>query len=98
MFFSCEYCEIFKNTYFDEHLRMAASTPSNVSMADIISKYTDNNLKNIALQDLHEWHFLFFSSFLLKKENIHDQKLDINFSCTDFLFPLKLYWHLVLEL
>ena len=22
--FSCEYCEIFKNTYFEEHLRMAA--------------------------------------------------------------------------
>ena len=21
----CEYCEIFKNTYFEEHLRMAAS-------------------------------------------------------------------------
>ena len=23
--FSCEYCKIFKNTYFEEHLRMAAS-------------------------------------------------------------------------
>ena len=23
--FSCEYCEIFKNTYFDKHLRTAAS-------------------------------------------------------------------------
>ena len=23
--FSCEYCEISKNTYFEEHLRMAAS-------------------------------------------------------------------------
>ena len=23
--FSCEYCEIFKNTYFVEHLRVAAS-------------------------------------------------------------------------
>ena len=23
--FSCEYCEIFKNTYFEEHLQMAAS-------------------------------------------------------------------------
>ena len=22
---SCEYCKIFKNTYFEEHLRMAAS-------------------------------------------------------------------------
>ena len=22
---SCEYCEIFKNTYFEEHLRTAAS-------------------------------------------------------------------------
>ena len=24
--FSCEYCEIFKNTYFEKHLRTAAST------------------------------------------------------------------------
>ena len=23
--FSCEYCKIFKNTYFEEHLRTAAS-------------------------------------------------------------------------
>ena len=23
--FSCEYCEIFQNTYFEEHLRTAAS-------------------------------------------------------------------------
>ena len=23
--FSCEYCEIFKNTYFEEHLRTATS-------------------------------------------------------------------------
>ena len=23
--FSCEYCEIFKNTYFEEHLKIAAS-------------------------------------------------------------------------
>ena len=23
--FSCEYCETFKNTYFEEHLRMAAT-------------------------------------------------------------------------
>ena len=23
--FSCEYCEIFKNTYFEEHLRKAAT-------------------------------------------------------------------------
>ena len=22
--FSCEYCKIFKNTYFEKHLRMAA--------------------------------------------------------------------------
>ena len=22
----CEYCEIFKNTYFEKHLRMAATT------------------------------------------------------------------------
>ena len=28
--FSCEYCEIFKNTYFEEHLRTAASDIINI--------------------------------------------------------------------
>ena len=28
--FSCEYCEIFKNTYFKEHLRTAASGDSDI--------------------------------------------------------------------
>ena len=27
--FSCDFCEIFQNTYFVEHLQMAASIPSN---------------------------------------------------------------------
>ena len=28
--FPCEYCKIFKNTYFEEHLRTAASEPKTV--------------------------------------------------------------------
>ena len=27
--FSCEYCEILKNTYFEEHIRTAASADGN---------------------------------------------------------------------
>ena len=35
MFF-CEYCEIFKNTYFGEHLRTATSiTPKNQRFSDV---------------------------------------------------------------
>ena len=29
--FSYEYCEIFKNTYFEEHLQTAASSSENIS-------------------------------------------------------------------
>ena len=28
--FSCEFCKIFKNTFFTEHLRMTASAVSNI--------------------------------------------------------------------
>ena len=37
--FSCEYCEVFKNTYFEEHLRTAASEITN-------SHITKPNIKN----------------------------------------------------
>ena len=33
--FSCEYSKTFKNTYFEEHLRMAASMQSTTYLRDI---------------------------------------------------------------
>ena len=42
MFF-CEYCEIFKNTYFEEHLRKAASGDfNNHSSSQVLYKVIKN--------------------------------------------------------
>ena len=36
--FSCEYCEIFKNTYFEEHLRTVASLKTHLNNKNILDK------------------------------------------------------------
>ena len=36
---SCEYCEIFKNIYFEQHLRTAAS---NMSVTNLITQFSIN--------------------------------------------------------
>ena len=48
--FSCEYCKIFKNTYFEEHLRTAASGftgfrdfPSNI----YLFKFNNRNIRKM---------------------------------------------------
>ena len=48
--FSCEYCEIFKNIYFEEHLRMANSEkqnnlPNNKALKSVLRKSV--SLKNL---------------------------------------------------
>ena len=49
--FSCEYCEIFKNIYFEEHLRMANSEkqnnlPNNKALKSVLRKSVSRkNLK-----------------------------------------------------
>ena len=37
--FSCEFCEICKNTFFTEHIRMTASVPQNLSESMFFRKY-----------------------------------------------------------
>ena len=37
--FSCEYCEIWKNTYFKEHLRQAASKFKSVPVKIAVFSY-----------------------------------------------------------
>ena len=45
--FSCEYCEIFKNTYLEEHLRSAASTGPCLMKAWLDTKWLLMSIKNI---------------------------------------------------
>ena len=42
--FSCEYCEIFKNTYFEEHLRTAASVYVKKKLKPTWSPYVEDLL------------------------------------------------------
>ena len=60
--FSCDYWEIFKNTYFEEHLRTAASVHS-----EDLLKYKNCVVKNM-LQERY-WH-----GFWVYKEKCHLQE------------------------
>ena len=60
--FSCEYCKIFKNNYFEEHPRTAAS--------EILFFKTDV-LKY--LLKVTEWH-LYWSVFLMKLHALKPRK------------------------
>ena len=60
-FFSCEYCKIFKNTWFGQHLWTASNITRNMEIEkDIFSKTKQNKKKNI--KNLAKW----------KKLNFHD--------------------------
>ena len=53
--FSCEYCEVFKNTYFEEHLPTAASVQSNiVSDKKTKKKYIQANVLHKFIS--HFWY------------------------------------------
>ena len=62
--FSCEYCETFKNTYFEEHLRTAASLPLYVSVHHKWNKLTTLTL------NIQRWYFTRVASFLILWNNI----------------------------
>ena len=62
--FSCEYCEIFKNTYFEEHLRTAVSI---------------DNLKNDLIARLKYFDQHRFEKFIVADDNddkVDDFKFD----------------------
>ena len=48
--FSCEYCEIFKNTYFEEHLRTAASIGTMYEENKRLTPWTADLTKNSKLK------------------------------------------------
>ena len=56
--FSCEYCKIFKNTYFEEHLRTAASIKNklNVRNRNARKSRTENKNKKIRFSDIATPH------------------------------------------
>ena len=43
--FSCEYCETFKNTYFEDYLRTAASFPAGLCFSVLIINHTGFYIK-----------------------------------------------------
>ena len=63
---SCEYCEIFKNIYFEEHLRTAASNPCNSSThADVeINLDLHKRIRHINML-LNHFIYLFIYLFYL---------------------------------
>ena len=56
--FSCEYCKIFRNTYFEEHLRMAAS------VHPMLSKALQPSF-HCALVFV-QWHFVLVEKYQIK--------------------------------
>ena len=44
--FSCEYCKIFNNTYFEEHLRTAASIKSKLNVRNRNARKSRTENKN----------------------------------------------------
>ena len=84
--FSCEYCKMFKNTYFEEHLRAAASEPN--------SKFNMNKVGFIILH-IYEKHKFSHKKYNWKKrisfKRIHSHESSawkitlFNFSCCIFL-------------
>ena len=60
--FSCEFCEISKNTFFKEHLRAIASVFPPLTFFQINSKFSDF-WSHICLQLVKSWHFQSFWIF-----------------------------------
>ena len=51
--FSCEYCKIFKNTYFEEQLRATVSFLRGFSLTVLI-KFTPMNKRTSDIQEKHK--------------------------------------------
>ena len=77
--FSCEYCEIFKSTYFEKHLRTAASAywwlyfekvfSHKVEKIDLIHKCKKNRFGHIY------WKKLLIENFIFVKWNYYNVKV-----------------------
>ena len=75
--FSCESCEIFKNTYFGEHLRTAAFA---YQIPTTLCQTTLQNLSpNIAKQQEEETKFE--SESFKSKLNLHQPTYCFTFAC-----------------
>ena len=61
---SCQYCKIFKKTYFEEHLRMAASIIFSQDVFTLCQQYGGQRLGDMYLDTSPTKHLRW--SFLLK--------------------------------
>ena len=72
--FSCEYCEIFKNTYFEEHLRTSASVIPNLFKGLSAGRKTGFKVLDTILEDLSDnfGRFLYCEA-VRRIQNIYDK-------------------------
>ena len=71
---SCEYCEIFKNTYFEEHLRTSASVIPNLFKGLSAGRKTGFKVLDTILEDLSDnfGRFLYCEA-VRRIQNIYDK-------------------------
>ena len=55
--FSCEYCQIFRNTYFEEHLRMAASAVFQTDKTSTVSQNLPDQTLLLTVPDSNNHFF-----------------------------------------
>ena len=88
--FSCEYCEIFKNSFFTEHLWTTASVIRTVECGILAIKKTSVKTLQIGLYSLifmkRAFFYLNFSSIATLK------KKDDDFLCQLCFLSLYLFW------
>ena len=82
--FSSEICEIFKNTYFEEHLRTSASLPVTLGNRNDFICFTvfSSVANNAQKMKFSIMDFLYFTVFLSVANNAQKMK----FSIKDFFY------------
>ena len=83
--FSCDYCEVFKSNYFEEHLRTAASEKiqTRFSSSACIFKYKSKRRKRTEKNKCLSQIFLKRPKMIYSKRTIHTLNL-----LRSFLFPM----------
>ena len=82
--FSCEYCKVFKNTYFEKHLQMAAS--ASVLSSHFIPIYNLNLWMNSCLSVYSQISFIQAPAIpkFAARMNENEEKI-----CNTYLVPIK---------
>ena len=63
--FSCEYCKIFKNTYFEKHLQTAASNSGYILYKKLSKIIQEPDWPSVSFSDINSLYFTYFHSLSL---------------------------------